>query len=92
MIARGKYSCNGRFSIGSVHIIADLCSSYLSFRYHERCHELVTIIFNPELFHLEFQRGVFGKENGVDAMKKHRHAIYQSKEEKSKNLEYLVRF
>ena len=34
------------------------------------CHELAFAALNPSLFHLEFQRGIFGEENGDDAMEK----------------------
>ena len=33
-----------------------------------------------------------GKKMGMMPSKKHRHVMYQSKEEKFTNLEYLVRF
>ena len=46
--------------------IADLCLSLVL-----RCHKLVFAISNPSLFHLKFQRGIFGEENnGGGAMGK----------------------
>ena len=59
---------------------------YHSFRYHK----LVHMIFNPSFFSPHVSEGNFGRENWEDAIKNHRHIIYQSKDDKSCNLECLA--
>ena len=64
LIAHRKRNCYGRSSIVSLLIIGSFCSSFISLpRTSSRD-------FQPLLFHIVFQRGVFRRENGDDAMKK----------------------
>ena len=64
----------------------------LSFRCDVHYHELAKWFSTLKLVRLEFYGGIFRGEIGMMPLIKHRHVIYQKKEEKICNLKYLVGF